>query len=63
MPYDRNVPFNELPLLPPDKKVDEDVEILKKLVSTSRELAVDAYQHYFTSGSKNVNGYRKHLYH
>lgn len=38
MSYDRAKPFNDLPLLPPSKNV-EDVEILKKLVTTSRALA------------------------
>lgn len=38
MVYDRTKPFNSLPLLPP-KGIEEDVEILKKLVSASRALA------------------------
>ena len=37
--YDRNNPFNELPLLPTSKEVDDDPEILKKLVKASRALA------------------------
>jgi len=37
-PYDRTKPYNELPLLPPSD-VEEDVEVLKKLVSASRALA------------------------
>ena len=37
--YDRNNPFNELPLLPPSGEVDYDAEILKKLVTASRALA------------------------
>jgi Fic family protein len=39
MPYDRNVPYNELPFLPPSKEVEEDITILKKLVTASRALA------------------------
>ena len=39
MPYDRLKPFNDLPLLPPDSQVENDVEILKKLVTASRALA------------------------
>lgn len=39
MPYDQNFPFNELPLLPPCKNVEEDVEVLRKLVTASRALA------------------------
>lgn len=39
MPYDRTVPFNDLPLLPPANEVEEDVVILKKLVTASRALA------------------------
>jgi Fic family protein len=37
--YDRNVPFNELPLLPPPEEVENDPVVLKKLVSSSRALA------------------------
>ncbi len=37
--FDRNIPYNDLPLLPPEKRLDENVEILKKLVSASRALA------------------------
>ncbi len=37
--YDRNEPFNDLPQLPPSGEIEEDPEILKKLVSTSRTLA------------------------
>ncbi len=40
MAYDRNYPFNNLPLLPPPAQIEDDVEILKKLVSASRALAV-----------------------
>lgn len=39
MVYDRTQPFNDLPLLPPAKNVEEDIEILKKLVTASRALA------------------------
>lgn len=31
MLYDRNIPYNELPLLPPPKQVEEDTSVLKKL--------------------------------
>jgi Fic family protein len=36
--YDREIPFNDLPLLPPPD-VENDVEILRKLVTASRALA------------------------
>ena len=39
MAYDRAKPFNELPLLPPSLEVENDVEVLKKLVTSSRALA------------------------
>jgi len=39
MPYDRSIPYNELPLLPPAKQVEEDISVLKKLVTASRSLA------------------------
>lgn len=39
MVFDRNKPFNDLPLLPPDKDLENNPEILKKLVSASRALA------------------------
>jgi len=39
MAYDRNHPFNSLPLLPPPVEIENDVEVLKKLVSASRALA------------------------
>lgn len=39
MLYDRDIPFNDLPLLPPSKEVEEDISILKKLVTASRALA------------------------
>lgn len=38
MSYDRTKPFNDLPLLPPSG-IDQDVDVLKKLVSASRALA------------------------
>ncbi|QDH78735.1 Fic family protein [Echinicola soli] len=38
MVYDRTKPFNDLPLLPP-KGITDDVDILKKLVTSSRALA------------------------
>jgi len=37
--FDRNNPYNSLPLLPPDGKFGNDTEILKKLVIASRALA------------------------
>ena len=37
--YDRNIPFNDLPSLPPPQEVEGDREILKKLVKASRALA------------------------
>lgn len=37
--FDRNNPFNDLPLLPPPAEIDNDSDILKKLVSASRALA------------------------
>lgn len=37
--FDRNIPFNDLPLLPPQVEIDNDSDILKKLVSASRALA------------------------
>ncbi|MCX6325994.1 MAG: Fic family protein [Bacteroidia bacterium] len=37
--FDRNYPFNDLPFLPPSIKLDNDSDILKKLVSASRALA------------------------
>ena len=39
MAYDRTKPFNDLPLLPPKSEIENDVEILKKLVTASRALA------------------------
>ncbi|MEZ4996838.1 MAG: Fic/DOC family N-terminal domain-containing protein [Bacteroidales bacterium] len=37
--FDRNNPFNDLPLLPPSYEPDTDSDILKKLVTASRALA------------------------
>lgn len=39
MTYDRTKPFNSLPPLPPKKDIEEDIDILKKLVTASRALA------------------------
>ena len=39
MLYDRNHPFNDLPLLPPPPHLEKDIDIWKKLVSASRSLA------------------------
>ncbi|RYE25043.1 MAG: Fic family protein, partial [Sphingobacteriaceae bacterium] len=39
MLYDRSQPFNNLPLLPPISEIENDVDILKKLVTASRALA------------------------
>lgn len=39
MVFDRDTPYNDLPLLPPDRELENDSEILKKLVSASRALA------------------------
>jgi len=39
MPYDRIVPFNDLPILPPSQAIEDDIVILKKLVTASRALA------------------------
>lgn len=39
MAYDRTQPFNNLPLLPPSKNMEEDIEVMKKLVRASRALA------------------------
>lgn len=39
MTFDRNKPYNDLPLLPPDRDLGNNPEILKKLVSASRALA------------------------
>lgn len=37
--YNRNEPFNHLPLLPHPQELEQEVDILKKLVSASRALA------------------------
>lgn len=39
MAYDRTKPFNDLPPLPPNSEIENDTDILKKLVSASRALA------------------------
>ena len=39
MKFDRNKPYNNLPLLPPGKDIQNNPEILKRLVSASRALA------------------------
>lgn len=39
MIYDRNQPYNGLPLLPPISEIENDVDVLKKLVTASRALA------------------------
>jgi Fic family protein len=39
MAYDRNLPYNALPLLPPMIEIERDIDILRKLVSASRALA------------------------
>ena len=38
--FDRNIPYNKLPLLPPPINPEQDVRILQKLVTTSRSLAI-----------------------
>jgi len=38
--FDRNTPYNDLPLLNVDADIDNNVDILKKLVSASRALAL-----------------------
>src|SRR4030042_6730022 len=37
--FDRNKPFNRLPLLPPEENIEDDPFILKKLITSSRALA------------------------
>ena len=37
--YDRNLPYNTLPMLPPEQDIENDPRILKKLVTASRALA------------------------
>lgn len=39
MAHDRTQPFSNLPLLPPSKNMEEDIEVMKKLVIASRALA------------------------
>ena len=39
MKFDRLLPFDNLPLLPPSADINDDIEILKKLVLASRALA------------------------
>jgi len=39
MAYDRSKPFNALPLLPPGSEIENDVDVLRKLVTASRALA------------------------
>jgi Fic family protein len=39
MAYDRNKPYNNLPLLPTKEPIHQDIEVLNKLVITSRALA------------------------
>jgi Fic family protein len=37
--FDRKIPYNSLPFLPPDKDLDNNPKVLKKLVAASRALA------------------------
>ncbi len=37
--YDRSLPYNDLPFLPPPPEINDDSDILRKLVSASRALA------------------------
>lgn len=39
IPYDRTKPFNQLPLLPPDKEMISTMPIMKKLIEANRSLA------------------------
>lgn len=39
MAYERTKPFNDLPPLPPSSEIENDIDILKKLVTASRALA------------------------
>lgn len=39
VPYDRNLPYNQLPALPPDTGIYEDADIVKQLTLASRKLA------------------------
>lgn len=38
MVYDRTRPFNDLPLLPPLESIEEDIDILKKLVTDRKSV-------------------------
>ena len=38
-PYDRNIPFNQLPPLPPEAEAYLDEEVRTKLIQASRRLA------------------------
>lgn len=37
--FDRSIPYNDLPFLPPPSEINDDSDILRKLVSASRALA------------------------
>ena len=39
VPYDRNIPFNQLPPLPPEAEAYLDEEVRTKLIQASRRLA------------------------
>lgn len=39
MIFDRNKPYNDLPLLPPAGGIHDDPDIIKKLVSASKALS------------------------
>jgi len=39
MRYDRSLPYNDLPFLPPPENIADDIAVLKKLVTASRALA------------------------
>jgi len=39
MACDRNQPYNNIPLLPPSVAIENDIDVLKKLISASRALA------------------------
>ncbi|MFH1319698.1 MAG: Fic/DOC family N-terminal domain-containing protein [Bacteroidota bacterium] len=39
IPYDRNKPFNQLPLLPPDDEIIMTMPIMKKLIEANKSLA------------------------
>ena len=42
--YDRNSPFNDLPLLPPPNEVENDFDILKKLLEIPDSKIIHLYQ-------------------